>query len=277
MTGKYVFINNSFIPEDQASIHVSDLSIHRGYGIFDFFKTIQGKPVFLKDHLERFYNSASKMHLQIEHSPEQLESILTELLDKNDMPDSGVKLVLTGGYSPDGYMQAELPNLIISQQALTVSMEFNPIGLNLVTYDHQRQLSDLKTIDYAMAVWLQPFIKENQADDVVYHSEGLLKETPRANFFIVTADQEVITAKNKVLKGVMRKQILNFENSGFKITERDFTLEELGQAKEAFISSTTKHILPVLKINGRDVGNGKAGFVTQQLSELLLEKVRQEL
>lgn len=277
MAAKYFFINDRFIADDEATLHISDLSIQRGYGIFDFFKTVQGKPIFLEDHLDRFFNSAEKMHLHIKQSPEELKTILTDLIAKNNIPDSGIKLTVTGGYSTDGFTQPAAPNLIITQHPFTIPMQFNPAGISIITYDYQRQLSDLKTIDYSMAIWLQPLIKQQGADDVVYHHDGLLKETPRANFFIVTSDQEVFTAKNKVLKGVIRKNILNLQNSGFKITERDFTLEELKNASEAFITSTTKHILPVLTIDGKPVGDGKAGPVSQKLSGLLLNKVKDHL
>jgi len=274
MPEKYVFINNSFIAENLATLHISDLSVQRGYGIFDFFKTINGQPIFIKDHLERFYHSAASMHLPVKQSPDQLESILMELLAKNNIQDSGVKLILTGGYSDDGYTQPAVPNLVITQHPLSVPLEFNFNGINLVTYNYQRQLPEMKTIDYSMAIWLQPFIKENSADDVLYHSGGLVKEVPRANFFIVTADGEIVTAKSNVLRGVIRGNILNLKDSGFRITERDFDLEELYGASEAFITSTTKHILPVLRVNDKVF---KQSSISKRLSDLLLQKVRSQI
>jgi len=275
MADRYVFVNDSFLAEEQASLLVSDLAIHRGYGIFDFFKTINGKPIFLDDHLERFYNSIIKMHLHISQSPAQLKTILETLQSKNNLPDSGIKMIVTGGYSTDGFTLPAAQNLIISQTPFVVPMELNEKGISLVTYDYQRQLSEMKTLDYAMAIWLQPFIKQHLADDVLYHYEGLVKECPRANFFIVTKDQEIITAKNNILKGVIRKNILNMEDSGFKITERDFTLEELRNASAAFITSTTKHILPVKMID--QIKLEGSGEVTKKLSDLLLKKVSAQL
>lgn len=97
MSSNTVFLNDAFIVEAQASLLVTDLSIQRGYGIFDFFKTINGKPVFLDDHIARFYNSAQKMHLRISQTPEELKDIITELMQKNNLPDSGIKMTLTGG------------------------------------------------------------------------------------------------------------------------------------------------------------------------------------
>lgn len=273
MSSNTVFLNDAFIVEAQASLLVTDLSIQRGYGIFDFFKTINGKPVFLDDHIARFYNSAQKMHLHIGQTPEELKDIITELMQKNNLPDSGIKMTLTGGYSADAYTLPAAQNLIITQTALTVPKGLQADGTTLVTYPYQRQLSEMKTLDYSMAIWLQPFIKENNAGDVLYQYAGFIKETPRANFFMVTTEGEVITAKDSVLSGVIRKNILNLKDTGFQLTEREFSLEELYNASEAFITSTTKNILPVLKVDGKAIGNGKAGKITTQLSALLLEKI----
>lgn len=274
METKYIFINDTFVTAEKASLLITDLSIQRGYGIFDFFKTIGGKPIFLQDHLDRFYRSAEKMHLKINQTRSELTQILTALQEKNNLPDSGIRMTLTGGYSPDGYTLPAVQNLVITQEPLTLSLKFGAEGINVVTYNYQRQLSAMKTLDYSMAIWLQPFIKENHADDVLYHHNGQVKEVPRANFFIVNQQQQVITAKSNVLGGVIRKNILNLENSGLEIIERDFDLEELQNASEAFITSTTKHILPVLKIDGKAVGEGKAGKISERLFDLLIKKVR---
>lgn len=274
METKYIFINDTFVTAEKASLLITDLSIQRGYGIFDFFKTIGGKPIFLQDHLNRFYRSAEKMHLKINQTRSELTQILTALQEKNNLPDSGIRMTLTGGYSPDGYTLPAVQNLVITQEPLTLSLKFGSEGINVVTYNYQRQLSAMKTLDYSMAIWLQPFIKESHADDVLYHHNGQVKEVPRANFFIVNHQQQVITAKSNVLGGVIRKNILNLENSGLEIIERDFDLEELQNASEAFITSTTKHILPVLKIDGKAVGDGKAGKISERLFDLLIKKVR---
>ena len=275
MDPKYVFVNNTFLAEDKASLLVSDLAIQRGYGIFDFFKTINGKPIFLEDHLKRFYNSIAKMHMEIKQSPDELKDILQDLQQINDIPDSGIKMIVTGGYSEDGYTQPAKQNLIITQTPFVTPTTFNANGISLATYHYQRPLSEMKTIDYSMAIWLQPWLKVQKADDVLYQHGNVVRECPRANFFIVTKNHEVITAKNNVLHGVIRKNISGLRGAGFKITERDFIMEELQNASEAFITSTTKHILPVKMIDQVPLpGNGE---VTKMLANLLLEKVKGHL
>ena len=269
MNDPYVLVNDDLVPEKKASLLVSDLVIQRGYGIFDFFKTLHNIPVFLEEHLDRFFHSASQMRLSVGKDREELKALLHTLMEKNSIPDSGIRLTLTGGYSPDGYELVK-PNLVITQKPLPLlSGEIFQKGTRLVSYPHQRQMPDVKTIDYLMAIWLQPFIRQNKADDVLYHREGIVSECPRSNFFIVTASGTLVTPSRNILKGIIRMKVLELAASQYQTEERDITLEEVRTAKEAFITSTTRHILPVFRIDDQVIGEGQPGKVTAWLSNEL--------
>lgn len=258
----YSMINGELLKTSDAKISITDLSIQRGYGIFDFFKIENHQPCYLQWHLERFYQSAAAMRLRVDVSLTELEAMIFQLMSKNALPDSGIKITLTGGYSGDGYSISR-PNMLITQNPLVLNKEISPTGIRLVTYDHQRQLPQVKTIDYLQAIYLQPFIKEHHADDVLYCHLGEVKECPRSNFFIVTAADEIITPANEILGGITRKRILNLNR--FNIKEAAITLEQLAAAKEAFITSTTKNVLPVVNINGKAIGDGKPGKITTEI------------
>jgi branched-chain amino acid aminotransferase len=270
--GKWAFIDKEFIPEQSASVHFCDLAIQRGYGVFDFFKIVNNSPVFLDEHLDRFFYSAEQMHLPIEQTKKELHTIISELLFKNAIPDSGVRLTLTGGYSADGYQLAK-PNFIISQSTLQApSKEQFQKGIRLISYDHQRQLPHVKSIDYLMAIWLQPLLQQRQADDILYHHNGIITECPRANFFIVTKDDTIVTPQQNILKGITRNTLIKIAGADFKMEQRDVSLQEVLQAKEAFVTSTTKKILPVRSIDGRVLGE-TAGSITKALFNLLHHKL----
>ena len=266
MSDLFVFVNDRFVPAPEASLLVSDLAIQRGYGIFDFLKALDNTPVFPDEHLARFLHSARQLRLPVEKSQEQLYEIIMHLIKKNNIPNSGIKLILTGGYSEDGYTLSK-PNLVITQSPLQLPAPgaFEK-GLRLVSYPHQRQLPDTKSIDYLMAVWLQPYIREKGADDVLYHKDGAISECPRSNFFIVTADDTVATPSENILKGVIRGKVLQLAQKQFKVEERPVSLEETWTAREAFITSTTKHVLPVVQLDGRTIGEGKPGKVSGWLN-----------
>jgi D-alanine transaminase/branched-chain amino acid aminotransferase len=268
----YTIVNEEFIASEKASILISDLAIQRGYGIFDFFKTINNKPIFLDCHLDRFFSSLSQMRLSISLSRDKLKDNLHELIEKNSIPNSGIRITVTGGYSADGYSIAE-PNIIVTQQTLNIKEDISEQGINIITYQHSRQMPDAKTLDYLMAVWLQPVIKEKNAQDVLYFNNNIITECPRANFFIVNSDDKVITPQKNILKGVIRKNVLQLLENGIEILEGDVSLDDLKKCKEAFITSTTKNILPVLKIDDQKIGNGKTGEITLSLSKKLLEKI----
>jgi len=263
-----VLVNDEFIPASKAALLVSDLAIQRGYGIFDFCKTLHHTPVFLEEHLQRFIHSAAQLQLPV-RPKEEIVSLIQQLMDKNDIRHSGIKLILTGGYSPDGYAATQ-PNLVITQTPLEPpAMSAFEKGLRLVTYPHIRQMPDIKTIDYLMAIWLQPYIRNKNADDVLYQRDGFVSECPRSNFFIVTENHEVVTPSENILKGVIRKQVLQLARQSYTTIERPISLNDMHNAREAFITSTTKHIIPIVEVDGRPIGDGLPGKISRHLRQQL--------
>jgi len=265
MTKLSVWVNDSLIPSDEANLNIADLAVQRGYGIFDFFKTIDGKPVFLEDHLDRLFRSAVLMRLEIKQSRDEIRDKISSLIEINKLKDSGIKVILTGGFSPDGFNIAE-PNLVISQQEFQIPKTMPEKGISILTHEYQRHFSDAKTLDYLQAIWLQPILKEKKADDVLYYSAGIIRECPRANIFIVTEDHKVITPENGMLKGVTRKQVLELSAEKYITEARDVSFEEFRDAAEIFITSTTKNILPVVQVDGHIVGDGSPGEVSRALA-----------
>jgi len=270
----YVWINGEIVPEAQATIGVSDLSIHRGYGIFDFFKIIDNRPIFIDDHLNRFYRSAAAMNMDAGLERPALKQAIRNLMEKNDMPESAIKLILTGGYSEDGYTMGK-PNLLIIQMPFKMEDPAEMKPMKLVTYNHQRQLPGIKTIDYIQAILLKPFVKNSQADDVLYCQNNLISECPRANFFIVT-DDEIITPKDNILAGITRSKALQLAIVNYRIVEKNIALGDLDSAKEAFVTSSSKNACPVIAIDGKPIGDGKPGKITSLISEKLTELMLQQ-
>ncbi|MGN6533852.1 MAG: aminotransferase class IV [Ginsengibacter sp.] len=258
----YSIINGDFILKNEASLLITDLSIQRGYGIFDYFRTINNKPVFLEDHLDRFFYSALEMNLGEDLNRSELKQMIHQLIEKNQIPDSGIRITLTGGYSDDGYSIAK-PNLLITQSAFIFDNKIFNKGIKLSTYQHQRQLPSVKTIDYLMAIHLQRFIKSQNADDILYFYQNEITECPRSNFFIVTQKDEILTPSLNILKGITRKKVLGFTD--LNVSETTITLDDLETAKEAFITSTTKNVLPVLEIDWKKIGDGKPGKITSEI------------
>jgi branched-chain amino acid aminotransferase len=273
---QYVLIDEALVAKEDAKISIYDLAVSRGYGIFDFFKTVDGKPIWLEDHLDRFYFSAAEMFMTVPVERATLKQRVQQLMDHNNLPNSGIRISLTGGYSEDGY-SVQRPTLLIAQEPFTYNKTVFENGLRIVTYEHQRQLPHIKTSDYLQAIRLQHYIKEKGAQDVLYCSATEVLECPRSNFFMVNEQNEIVTPSRNILKGITRKKILQLP--GFAIKERVIHPDELLGAKEAFITSTTKSVLPVLNIDGREIANGKAGSITSEIWQRLraAEEVEHDL
>jgi D-alanine transaminase/branched-chain amino acid aminotransferase len=263
----WAFLNEEFLPEEQLVLHASDLSIQRGYALFDFFKVVNGIPVFLSEHLDRFFFSAEQMRLEIRFSKHELKKILFELLEKNSVTNTGVRITLTGGYSQDGF-QLSRPNLIILLRSYSSPLQDQLAkGIKLMSYEYQRQLPQIKTIDYLMAIWLQPLIRQHGADDVLYHQNGMVSECPRSNFFIVSHDNKLVTPSKNILKGVIRSKLIQIAKPNLEVEERELSIEEIKTAREAFITSTTKTILPVRQID-EHIFDEKGSIATQLYDSL---------
>jgi len=240
-----VFINGEFKPAGEASLLVTDLAILRGYGIFDFFRAIDGKPIFIEDHLDRFEKSMAGLHLETEYSRDDLRSFILRLIDLNPHPLLGVKMVCTGGYSRDGYTPHG-SNLFM----LARPFAFHPFdkGLSLMTAEHRRELHEVKTINYLTPVSLLPKMKEAGADDVLYHKDGRVSESSRSNVFMIK-NGTLITPDSDMLLGVTRKRILSFAREILPVEVRPVLLQELLSADEVFLTASTKRISPVTRID----------------------------
>ncbi len=264
------YLNDRFIEEDSAQLHVKDMSIQRGYAAFDFFRTTKKTPLFLNDHLDRFYYSAKEMRLPVFKSREELERIIKELINRSPAIDLGIRLMLTGGYAEDGY-SISAPNLLITAKSqITASLNDFKNGISLMTYEHQRELPHIKSINYMTAVWLQPMLKKKNVNDVLYHQNKIITELPRSNIFMVTAGNILVTPVNNILLGVTRKKVIELALKNRMVEERNITIDELIRSKEVFITSTTKKILPVLQIDGQAIGNGQPGEITTALYQQFL-------
>jgi branched-chain amino acid aminotransferase len=266
-----VFFNNRFLTDAEATLHISDLSMQRGYAVFDFFRTVNAKPLFLDAHLNRFFHSANAMHLPLTKSREELKQIIDTLIKQSQLKEAGIRLMLTGGYAADTYHIAE-PNLLITCNPVkTSTQELFEKGITAITYNHQRELPHIKSINYLMAVWLHPLLKEKGVDDVLYHHNGIVTEFPRANVFVVTRDNKLLTPKENILHGITRSYILKTTAAFMHAEEATITVDEIYAAAEVFLTSTTRRVMPVLQIDGHNIGNGTPGPVASALWETFMK------
>ena len=267
----FCFINGEIKSTNDAVIGITDLALRRGYGVFDYFRTYDGKLFHFNEHLKRLQKSASQVHLKLPFSDEKLKEIVNELIVKNSIHNCGVRIILTGGYfNSTGKV---IPNIIITIEELPFyHEEYYAKGVSLLTYEFQRELPDVKSVNYLNDIRLNQLRKKNNAYEILYHSNNYVSECPRSNFFIFI-NNILVTPNNNILKGITRQIVLDLASKHWNIKERTLNYEELNQSDEAFITSTTKGIMPVTTIDGKNVGNGKAGKQTIKLMKLFEEHI----
>lgn len=257
----YCFSDGKIIDSSSANIHPMDLGLIRGYGIFDFFRTVNHQALFLEDYLDRFIASASKTHLPITYTRDELRQIIRELIDKNDLQAGGMRMMLSGGLSDNHFSPAEGKLFIFAESLIFPSEGKYQQGVKLLSLEYIRPIADIKTTNYALAVWHSVNWKKEGAEDVLYHMNGVISESSRSNFFIVK-DGQLITPGEHILMGITRKNLMNMAKN---VVVRPITLQEAWEADEAFISSTTKVLLPVTQIDDTPIGNGKPGPISLSL------------
>lgn len=258
---EFCYANGKIIPWEKAQIHPMDLAFIRGYGIFDFFRVSESKPLFLNDYLDRFINSARETYLQLDASKEELRELIYTLIEKNKMSTGGFRMLLSGGLSDNHFSPAAGSLFIFAEELALPPAEKYEKGVKLLTLEHVRPVAKIKTTNYAYPVWHSAIWKEKGAEDVLYHRDGYVSESSRSNFFIVK-DGVLITPDADVLEGITRRRVLDLAD---RVEIRKVTLQETLEADEAFITSTTKVLLPVVKVDDQEIGNGRVGTYTQNI------------
>jgi D-alanine transaminase/branched-chain amino acid aminotransferase len=241
------------------------LAIQRGYGIFDYFVEMEGRIPFLEDYLDRFYRSAERLNMEVPLERDMMKEKIGYLLQQNKFGTSGIKLLLTGGYSEDLYSPSS-PNFMILNLPVTHQPGDFGEGVKLIFLDYQRHIPEIKTTFYLPSIALFPKLKETGAVEVLYHHNGLISETTRANIFLII-NGKLITPSPGVLRGITRKYVLQVAKELMPVEERKVKFSELWECDEAFITGTSKHVAPVVEIEGRIIGNGKPGPMTAAISE----------
>jgi branched-subunit amino acid aminotransferase/4-amino-4-deoxychorismate lyase len=274
---KRYILNDSLVAKPEAKIAVSDLALLRGYGIFDFFRLEGLKPLFLEDHLDRFFRSAARLRLPSPVAREGLRSLVLAMIRENKMKDSAVRIVLTGGDSSDGY-SIGAPTLIgINEPVARPAHTYLENGIKVMPCAYVRDIPDVKTLNYSMGIYMQPDIAAVGASDVLYHFQGQVSELSRSNFYIVTQSGTIVTPDKNILPGITRKKILQIAQQEFDVEERTLYLDEVYAASECFISGTTKTVMPVTQVGDHTIGTGKPGKCTRKLQGQFAEFVQQAI
>ena len=273
-TSAWWYIGGQWVHPDKATISINDVAVLRGYSVFESLRTYDRRPFHLDLHLERLYRSARLIEMEIPWQSEHIAKIVLEVIEHNTYRHAAIRLLVTGGESADGILPSGEPLLIVLITPLQErDMQRFAQGCRLITTKLQRNAPEAKTANYIAAVRaLKEAVRRDATDALFVNERDHVLEATRSNFFIFRGDT-LITPHRGILVGITRNVVLELARSKFNIEERPILLEELALADEAFITSSSKEITPVVQIDDRILGDGKPGRHTYQLEQLFIEMV----
>ncbi len=282
---RIVYVDGQYVNEADAKISVFDRGFLFADAVYEVTAVLNGKLLEFDGHLARLERSLKELSMVMPVSGAQLKTIHEELIQKNNLVEGGIYLQVSRGNAGDrdfAFPNAEVkPTLVLfTQSRPVIDHPYAKKGIKVVTMpDIRWHRRDIKTVGLLAPCLAKEYAHANNADDAFLVENGFITEGSSSNAYIVLADNTVVTRplSNDILHGITRKSLLALAaRDGIKVEERLFTPEEAYHAKEAFISSATTFVWPVVSIDGKPVGTGEPGPIAQKLREIYLEIAKKE-
>lgn len=278
-----LYLNGSFVPEDQAKISVFDRGFMFADGIYEVTAVLDGKLVDFDLHMARLARSLDAMALDAPLDRDALLAIHRELIARNDLQEGLVYLQITRGVEDRNFLfpasGSPLTIVLYTQAKVVLDSPLARRGMNIIGLPDLRWgRSDIKTTQLLYACMAKEQAKAQGADDAWLVKDGQVTEGTSNNAFIITYDGAVVTRglSPALLPGITRGALISLvREQNLRLEERPFTLEEAAQAAEAFITSSTSFVYPVVTLDGQAIGDGAPGPLTRRLRELYIEHARQ--
>jgi len=278
-----VYLNGDYLPETEARVSVFDRGFLMADGVYEVTSVLGGKLIDFPGHCARLARSLSELDMQNPHSDAEWLAIHRELVALNGITDGMVYLQVTRGNPGDRDFAFPGPEVTPTVVLFTQSkpgMAESPhaaIGLRVISIpDIRWGRRDIKTVQLLYPSMGKMMAKKAGVDDAWFVEEGAVTEGTSNNAYIVKGNR-IITRQlsSDILHGITRAAVLRFAaEAQMEVEERPFTIAEAQGADEAFITSASAFVMPVVQIDGGDVGNGKPGPVATRLREIYLEEMR---
>lgn len=281
---RIVYVNGRYVPEEEATISIFDRGFLFADGVYEVSSILRGKLIDNAVHLARLRRSLKELEMDSPASDEEIETIQKELIARNQVEEGMVYLQITRGVAERAFPfpQGITPSLVMFTRAYSViDIPKAESGISVITTpDIRWGRRDIKTIGLLAPCMAIMIAKAAGADDAWLVENGYVNEGTSNNAYIVTRSGTLVTRHlgTEILHGVTRKAVLRLtEEAQINMEERSFTVEEAYDAEEAFITSATAIVIPVVKIDGKQIGDGKPGPISRQLRKLYFRMVLTEI
>jgi D-alanine transaminase len=278
---RIVYVNGEYVPEEQARVSVFDRAFLFADGVYEVSAVIDGHLVDNEAHVRRLHRSLDELKMPAPVSDEELVAIQHNLIQRNQLDEGAVYLQVTRGAADRDFAfpTDAAPTLVMfTQRKSMVDSPQARTGIRIITVPDQRWARrDIKTVGLLAPSMAKQAALEAGVQDAWMVEGGLVTEGTSNNAYILNADGEIVTRHlgNEILHGITRAAVLMLsKEQGIPVVERPFSVEEALQAKEAFITSATSLVTPVVEIDGHRIGDGSPGTVARRLREIYLERAR---
>jgi len=282
-----VFISGQFYDKNEAKISVYDHGLLYGDGVFEGIRSYGGKIFRLRQHLQRLYDSAKAIRLEIPMSQEQLAQAIRQTLDLNGLKDAYIRVVVTrgaGSLGLDPRKTSDPQVIIITDHIQLYPPELYENGLEIVTVatirNHPNAVNPrIKSLNYLNNILAKlEAIQAGCLEALMLNHKGEVAECTGDNIFVVTRGVVRTPPLDAgILEGITRNAVLELaQRAGIPTREEPLTRHDVYTADECFLTGTAAEIIPVVKCDGRVIGNGKPGPITRQLRERFFALVREE-
>jgi D-alanine transaminase len=278
-----VYVNGTYLPEDQATVSIFDRGFLMADGVYEVTSVLDGKLVDFDGHTRRLHRSLDELDMQAPCSDADLLEMHRELVRLNGIDQGMIYLQVTRGNPgdrsflfPDGSVKPtivaftqDIPTLADAPAAKT---GFKVISVPDIRWGRR----DIKTVQLLYPSMAKMMAKKAGVDDSWMVEDGHVTEGTSNNAYIIKGNR-IITRQlsNDILHGITRTAVLRFAaEAQFEVEERPFTVDEAKQADEAFATAATIFVMPVVEIDGKQIGSGKPGPVATRLRELYIDEMR---
>lgn len=271
-----IYIDGEFLPKAEAKVSVFDHGLLYGDGVFEGIRSYNGRVFKLDEHLERLYDSAKSIMLQIPMPIETMKERVLETLRLNHLTEAYIRLVVTRGVGDLGLDPDKCPTpsiIIIADKIALYPPKFYEEGLEIVTVSIRRNYAEainprIKSLNYLNNILAKIEGKQAGAEEVLMlNAEGYVVECSGDNIFWIKNEVLVTPPVHMgILEGVTRNSVIDLaREAGMRVEERVFTRHDLYIADEIFLTGTAAEVIPVVKVDQRVIGDGQPGKVTQKL------------
>jgi D-alanine transaminase len=270
---QYVLMNHKICSRENAKVDIEDRAYQFGDGIYEVIRVYNGNSFMMDEHMSRLQRSAKEIRLDLSCSIDKLKNRLKELISINALQDGIIYLQISRGVAPRVH---DCPNPAVPAQHIAYTKKLErPTTLlqngihTILTEDVRWLRCDIKSLNLLGNVLAKQKATDSKCYEAIQHRGQVITEGSSTNLFIVQ-DGLLYThpATNLILNGITRVKVLELcDTLKVGVEEKSFTIDQFLQADEAFITSTTNEVMPVIKVNDQEIGPGIPGPITVKLQQ----------